>query len=56
MTEESRFVVALMQIDNLLSLLKGNEYEQHLYSHLIAVKVELRRQLTNLKHSSKIEQ
>jgi hypothetical protein len=27
-----------------------------LYSHLIQVQVELQRQLTNLKHSSKIKE
>ena len=54
MKEENRLIMALMQVDNLTSLLEGNEYQQMLYSHLIPVRIELKRQLTNLSHSSKI--
>jgi hypothetical protein len=39
-----------------LRLLESNEYQKFLYSHLILIQVELRRQLTNLKHSSKIKE
>lgn len=56
MKGENRLIMALMQIDNLTSLLEGNEYQQYLYSHLIPLQVELKRQLTNLKHSSKIKE
>jgi hypothetical protein len=56
MTEEIKLILALQQIENLTSLLKGNEYQQYLYSHLIQMQVELQRQLTNLKHSSKIKE
>jgi hypothetical protein len=54
--DETKFILASLQIDNLKSLLKGNEYETFLYSHLIPIQVELNRQLTNLKHSSKIQE
>ena len=56
MTEQTKLIFALMQIDNLTSLLEGNEYQQFLYSHLISTQVELQRQLTNLNHSSKIKE
>jgi len=56
MNEQTKLILALMQIDNLTSLLEGNEYQKFLYSHLIQVQVELQRQLTNLKHSSKIKE
>jgi len=55
MTPETKLLLALQQIENLTSLLKENEYEKYLYSRLIQVQVELKRQLTNLTHSSKIK-
>jgi hypothetical protein len=48
MTDKTNLVLALQQIDNLTSLLEGNEYQKFLYSHLIQIEVELKRQLTNL--------
>jgi hypothetical protein len=54
MNEETKLLLALSQIDNLTSLLNGNEYQQYLYSHLIPIQVELQRQLTNLKSHSKL--
>lgn len=54
--QQTKLIFALMQIDNLTQLLEGNEYQTFLYSHLISVKVELERQLTNLKHSTKIKE
>ena len=56
MTPETKLLLALQQIENLISLLKENEYEKYLYSRLIQVQVELKRQLTNLTHSSKIKE
>jgi len=44
------------QVNNITSLLQGNEYQQFLYSHLISIQTELRRQLTNLSHSPKIKE
>lgn len=54
MTQEMKLLLALQQIENFTSLLQDNEYQQYMYHHLIQVQVELQRQLTNLKHSSKM--
>jgi hypothetical protein len=56
MTEEMKLILALSQIENLTSLIDGNEYQQYLYSHLIIMQVELQRQLTNLQHRFKIKE
>ena len=56
MNEQTKLILALMQIENITSLIKDNEYQQFLYGHLVSVRVELQRQLTNLTHSSKIKE
>jgi hypothetical protein len=56
MNETTKIILALQQIENLTLLLEHNEYQDFLYSHLISVEVELKRQLTNLTHSSKIKE
>jgi hypothetical protein len=56
MTEELKLIIAKMQIQNLVSLIEGNEYQQFLYSRLISIDVELQRQLTNIQHRSKIKE
>jgi len=56
LTTETKLIFALQQIDNLTSLLEGNEYQLFLYGHLISMKCELERQLTNLIHSTKIKE
>lgn len=56
MNQETKLIFALMQIDNLTSLLEGNEYQSFLYSHLISLQIELQRQLTNIQHSTKIKE
>jgi hypothetical protein len=56
MTEELKLILAKMQIQNLVSLIEGNEYQQFLYSRLISIDVELQRQLTNIQHHSKIKE
>jgi hypothetical protein len=55
MTPEIKLLLAMDQIDNLTSLLEGNEYQQYLCSHLIQIQIELKRQLTCLQHSAKIK-
>ena len=47
MTEKQKVIQALAQIENLKTLLDGNEYQQYLYGHLMKVGVELKRQLNN---------
>jgi len=53
MKDETKLILALQQIGNLTSLLQGNEYQKFLYGHLISVKCEIERQLTNLTHTDK---
>jgi len=55
MNEETKLILGLQQIDNLVSLIQGNECEEYLHRQLIKVKIHLHRQLTNLTHSSTIE-
>lgn len=47
MNEKTKLILAQMQINNLVELLKGNEYEKYLYSRLITIDVELKRQLSH---------
>lgn len=49
MSDQLKFILALQQIDNLTSLLEGNEYQQYMNLRLIQIKVELERQLSLLK-------
>ena len=59
MTEEVKLHLALMQVNNILSLIQGNQYEQFMKNKLITLQVELNRQLsllTNNKTSSTIKE
>jgi len=47
MNDKTKLILALMQVDNLTSILKENEYQKFLYGHLISVQVELKRQLSH---------
>ena len=47
MNEQTKLILALIQIDNLISLTNDNEYQKVLYSHLISIQVELKRQLSH---------
>ena len=47
--EVTNLVIALRQVDNIVSLLEENEWRNYLYNHLSPVRYELERQLTNLK-------
>ena len=44
------------QVENIIELIKGNEYEQYMFMHLNSVYYELERQLTNLTVADKIKQ
>ena len=46
MNNKTKLILALQQIDNMTSLLAGNEWEKYLNSKLITLKVELERQLS----------
>ena len=46
MDEKTKLILALQQVDSLVELLEGNEWEKFLYSHLIPLNVELKRQMS----------
>jgi hypothetical protein len=56
MEPQIKLILAIQQIDNLTNLLSGNEYQQFFYNHLITIKCELKRQLTNLQSAAKIKE
>ena len=56
MTTEQKLEKAFQNIEELSTILENNEYEQFFVSHLIPIKFELQRQLTNLKYHSKIKE
>ena len=47
MNDKTKLILALQQVDNLVKLIEGNEWERYLYSHLITLDVELKRQLSH---------
>jgi hypothetical protein len=49
MDDKTKFILALVQIDNISNLMKENEYEHFMVSHLMPLKIEIQRQLSNLK-------
>jgi hypothetical protein len=49
MDDKTKFILALMQIENIINLMKDNEYEHFMVSHLVPLEVEIKRQLSNLK-------
>jgi len=56
MNQTSKLLFALQQTENIIKLVQGNEYERFFSSHLSPIVYELKRQLTNLKQSTKIEE
>jgi hypothetical protein len=56
MTNEIKILLALDQMDNIMKLVKGNQWEIFFSRNLIPVRIELRRQLTCLQHSAKIKE
>ena len=48
LTEEARLMAALLQLDNIVQLTDGNEWQDYIYNKLIVLKCELERQYTNL--------
>jgi hypothetical protein len=48
---KTKLLLALLQVENLTSLLEKNEYQKYLYSHLISIQVELERQLSHYANS-----
>jgi len=59
MDDKTKLILAQIQVDNLLNLLKGNPYENYLCGKLYGIQYELQRQmglLTNTNNSIKIEE
>jgi hypothetical protein len=56
MNQRTKLLFALMQIEGIIKLMKGNEYEAFFTSHLSPVIYELQRQLTNQTNSTKMKE
>jgi hypothetical protein len=56
MKNEMKILLALDQLDNIMELVKGNQWEIFFSRNLIPVRIELRRQLTCLQDSAKIKE
>ena len=59
MDQKTKLHLALMQTNNILNLIQGNQYEQFMRNKLIGLQVEMNRQLsllTNAKQQSKIKE
>lgn len=56
MNDQTKLIFALMQVENIRELLKDGPYHAFFTSHLLPVRFEIERQLTNLKHSSTIKE
>ena len=56
MNQETKLLFALQQVEGITKLIKDNDYECYLNTFLTPVSVELNRQLTNLKQSSKMKE
>jgi hypothetical protein len=56
MNKQDKLELALQLVDQISNLVEGNEYEQFLTSHIFPVEFELKRQLTNIQHYSKLKE
>ena len=56
MDDITKLILAKYQVENIIELIKSNEYEQYMFMHLNSVYYELERQLTNLTITDKIKQ
>ena len=55
MDEQTKLILAIYQVENIIELIKDNEYKQFMFMHLNPVFYELERQLTNLTIADKIK-
>ena len=55
MDKHTKLILAKYQVENIIELIKDNEYRQYMFMHLNPVYYELERQLTNLAITDKIE-
>ena len=56
MNQETKLLLSLSQVEGIIKLIKGNEYEHYLNTFLVPIHAELNRQLTNSKQSSKMKE
>jgi len=56
MDSQVKLTLALIQVENIRELLKDGPYYAFFTSHLLPVRFEIERQLTNLKQSSTIKE
>jgi len=50
MNHKTKLILAMMQIEGIIKLMKENEYEHFMLSHLVPMAVEMKRQLSNLSN------
>ena len=55
MDEQTKLILAIYQVDNIINLIEDNEYKQYMFMHLNPVYYELKRQLTNLSIADKMK-
>ena len=55
MDDITKLILAKYQVENIIELIKDNEYRQYMFMHLNPVFYELERQLTNLTIADKIK-
>ena len=55
MDDITKLILAKYQVENIIELIKDNEYRQYMFMHLNPVFYELERQLTNQRIVDKIE-
>ena len=55
MDDITKLILAKYQVENIIELIKDNEYKQYMFMHLNPVFYELERQLTNLSITDKIK-
>ena len=56
MNQTTKLLLSLSQVEGIIKLIKGNEYEHYLNTFLVPIHAELNRQLTNSKQSSKMKE
>ena len=55
MDDITKLILAKYQVENIIELIKDNEYRQYMFMHLNPVFYELDRQLTNLTMTDKMK-
>ena len=56
MDDITKLILAKYQVENIIELIKDNEYRQYMFMHLNPVFYELERQLTNLTNPPKMKE